>query len=95
MIRRISLSRLIDGGAAILVLQLINHHRVMEGKMLIIPLVKKILRVWVNSYVVLARRNSAEEDNPCAIIMARAPCHPQSVEVRIPARRIPIWPIDE
>lgn len=63
--------------------------------MLIMPLVKKMLRVWVNSYVELARRNSAEEDSPCAIIMARAPCQPHSVEVRIPARRIPMCPIDE
>ncbi len=95
MIKRISLRRLTEGGAAIFALQLINHHNVIEGKILIIPFVRKILRVWVNSYVELASRNRAEDDKPCAIIIARAPCHPHSVEVKIPARRIPICPIDE
>lgn len=49
VIRRISLKRLIDGGAAIFAAVAINHQRVRVGNTIIIPLVRKILRVCVNS----------------------------------------------
>jgi hypothetical protein len=41
----ISLSKLIDGGAAIFVMVNINHHRVIMGLMVISPFVRNILRV--------------------------------------------------
>lgn len=45
----ISLSRLIDGGAAILAAVNINHHIVIIGLIVINPLVRNILRVCVIS----------------------------------------------
>jgi len=45
----ISLNRLIDGGAAMLAAVNINHHIVIIGLIVINPLVKNILRVWVIS----------------------------------------------
>lgn len=49
VIKIISLSRLIDGGAAIFVAVNINHHIDMIGLIVISPLVKNILRVCVIS----------------------------------------------
>jgi len=46
VIRIISLNRLIDGGAAILIAVNINHHIVMLGINISIPLIRNILRVW-------------------------------------------------
>jgi hypothetical protein len=45
----ISLNRLIDGGAAILIDVNKNHHRVIVGRNLIMPFIKNILRVCVIS----------------------------------------------
>ena len=53
-----------------------NHQNEIEGNIHKIPLVKYILRVWVDSYVRFARANIHEEHNPWAIIMIRAPFHP-------------------
>lgn len=60
----ISLSKLIDGGAAILAAVNINHHIVMIGATVINPLVKNILRVWVISYDILAKINRADDLSP-------------------------------
>ncbi len=49
VISMISLSKLIDGGAAILAAVKRNHHMVMIGATVISPLVRNILRVWVIS----------------------------------------------
>jgi len=49
VIKIISLSRLIDGGAAIFVAVNINHHILIIGLIVIRPLVKNILRVLVIS----------------------------------------------
>jgi hypothetical protein len=49
VIKVISLSKLIDGGAAILAAVNINHHIVIIGLITISPLVRNILRVWVIS----------------------------------------------
>jgi len=49
VINVISLSRLIDGGAAMLAAVNINHHIVITGLIVINPLVKNILRVCVIS----------------------------------------------
>lgn len=45
----ISLSKLIDGGAAIFHAEKINHHAVKIGKDVIMPLVRNMLRVCVIS----------------------------------------------
>lgn len=62
--KMISLSKLIDGGAAIFQAEKINHHIVKIGSEVIIPLVRYMLRVWVISYVILARIKRAEEHSP-------------------------------
>lgn len=49
VISAISLRRLIDGGAAILAAVNKNHHIDIIGLIVINPLVKNILRVWVIS----------------------------------------------
>jgi hypothetical protein len=49
VINIISLRRLIDGGAAILAAVNRNHHRDIIGAIVISPLDKNILRVWVIS----------------------------------------------
>lgn len=90
MIRRISLSRLIDGGAAMFAPVNRNHQRVIEGATHSNPLVKKMLRVLVISYDILARENKAEDLNPWAIIMVREPINPQEVLDSIPVNISPI-----
>lgn len=85
VISMISLMRLIEGGAAIFAAESRNQSIVMEGKMFNIPLVKKILRVWVASYVMLATANRPEEESPCAIIIISAPCQAHLLFVIIPA----------
>lgn len=64
VMRVISLKRLIDGGAAILAAVNRNHHIVIVGLIVINPLVRNILRVWVISYDRFAIMNRAEELRP-------------------------------
>lgn len=45
----ISLSKLIDGGAAIFALQNKNHHIDIDGRKVSIPFIRKRLRVWLIS----------------------------------------------
>lgn len=95
VISKISLSRLIDGGAAILALTSKNHHIDMIGSVTRSPLVRLILRVWVCSYVIFASLKRADDTRPCAIIIASLP-HIPIVELDItPAINRPIWPIEE
>ena len=49
VINAISPNRLMEGGAAILQIDKINHQKEIEGNKHRIPLVKYILRVWVDS----------------------------------------------
>lgn len=49
VIKIISLSKLIEGGAAMFAQVNRNHHNVIVGPTAIIPLVRKILRVFVIS----------------------------------------------
>jgi len=91
----ISLSRLIEGGAAILEAANRNHHIVIIGALVIRPLVKYILRVWVISYLKLAKMNRAEDLKPWAIIIIKAPYIPQEVLVSRPASINPMWPTEE
>lgn len=94
MIKIISLSRLIEGGAAILQQIMKNHHIDIIGIRLRIPFVRIKLRVWVDSYVILARQNSAEELNAWAIIIVIPPNIPIDEFDNIPTHIRPICPID-
>lgn len=47
--RRISASRLIDGGPAILLIEARNHHIDILGRIVISPFVRNRLRVFVKS----------------------------------------------
>jgi hypothetical protein len=76
VIKVISLSKLIDGGAAILAAVNRNHHIVIIGLIVISPLVRNILRVWVISYDKFAIINKAEELSPCATIIIKLPVIP-------------------
>lgn len=91
----ISLRRLIDGGAAIFAAVNINHHIVIIGVMAISPLVRNILRVWVNSYDRFAMINSADDLRPWAIIIIRALDIPHEVLASIPVSIRPMCPTDE
>lgn len=51
--------------------------------------------MWVIEYEILANENSADEQNPCAIIIIIAPVTPQLVRVRAPAINKPMCPTDE
>jgi hypothetical protein len=67
-----------------------NHHIVIEGPTHIRPLVKKILRVLVISYDMLAKENRAEDLNPWAIIIVSDPINPHDELDNIPASINPI-----
>ena len=60
----ISLTKLIEGGAAILDRVARNHQSGRKGKIGIIPLFKKILREWNISYEEFANANRNEDDRP-------------------------------
>lgn len=92
--RVISPNRLIDGGAAMLAADIINHQKEREGKSIIIPLDRYILRVFVASYLMLARANIAGEQRPWASIIIMAPFHPQTVLDSRPAVRRPMCPTE-
>lgn len=94
-IKIISLRRLIDGGAAILAPVNKNHHKVIMGLIHIRPLVRNMLRVWVISYDIFVKTNSAEDLRPWAIIMARDPAIPHDELDIIPANISPMCPTDE
>lgn len=86
----ISLSKLIDGGAAIFHAEKINHHIDKIGRADIIPFVKYMLRVCVISYVILAKINNADEHKPWAIIIIKPPHIAQFEFVRILASISPM-----
>ena len=83
------------GGAAILAALNKKKNRAKIGNSARMPLVRNSLRVDVVSYRQLASANSAEEQNPWAIIIIMAPSHPQICIVIIPAVSSPICPTEE
>lgn len=95
IIKKISLIRLILGGAAILAQENINHQNDMFGIIVSIPFVNKILRVIVILYLMLAIQNSAEELNPWAIIIDSLACIPNLELDNIPAIISPMCPTEE
>jgi len=88
--RRISLSKLRDGGAAMFAADSRNHQKVIEGNININPFDKNRLREFVASYVRLARANKPEEQSPWAIIIPRLPFQPHEVLESVPAVRRPM-----
>lgn len=64
IIRKISLIKLILGGAAMLAQQNMNHHNDSIGIIVKKPFVSIILRVWVKLYLIFAIQNSADELSP-------------------------------
>lgn len=95
VIIRISAIKFGNGGRAILAKVIISHQNDIRGNKACRPRFMKIERVWVRSYVILARQNKPDETNPCAIIIARAPDHAHGVIVKIPATTRPMWLTDE
>lgn len=71
--RKISATKFIDGGAPIFLASKMNTHMDIVGAKYIIPLEIRILRLFVDSYMELAREKRPEEARPCATIIIRAP----------------------
>lgn len=95
LINKISLNRLIEGGAAILQIQSKNHHNAIEGIICISPLQSNILRDDVRSNTMLVRQNIPEEHNPWAIIRAKHPTAPVLLPAITPAITKLMWATDE
>lgn len=64
VIKKISLIKLILGGAAILAQQNINHQNAIVGIIVSIPFVNTILRVIVIEYLIFAKQNRADDLSP-------------------------------
>lgn len=94
-IKKISLIKLILGGAAIFAQQNMNHQNAIVGMTVSIPFVSTILRVIVIEYLIFAIQNSADDLSPWAIIIASLACIPSFEFDSIPATINPIWPTDE
>lgn len=56
--------RLGKGGSAKLAKFAKNHQVAVNGKIICSPRARIIVRLWVRSYAVLARQNSAEDTSP-------------------------------
>jgi hypothetical protein len=91
----ISLIRLVEGGAAMLVITAVNHIIVMAGVKWDSPLFNNILRVLDDSYNILTRANIDDEVNPWATIKVNAEFHPHVELDIIPIIINPICPTDE
>lgn len=90
-----SLAKLIDGGAEILIAKKINHQNVKFGKILIIPLIIIIFRVWNLVYTMFTSKNNADEANPWASIIIIAPFIPIKDSVKSAEITIAIWAMEE
>jgi len=73
----------------------INHQNVMLGMIEISPLNITILREWIFKYKSFTKKNKADDDIPCAIIMMIAPNIPILLNVKILAKVSAIWATDE
>lgn len=91
----ISLRVLIVGGAEIFKAENINHQNVMLGIRINNPLKSKMLRVWYLKYKSFTRRNKAEDDKPCPIIMIIAPVNPIVFNVNSPVNTKAMCATDE
>lgn len=86
----ISAARFIEGGAPILAQAARKTRAESGGATDITPFVNASLRVLVLSYMELAKANKAEEANPCATIMRRAPVKLQWENINRLVRRRPM-----
>lgn len=86
----ISAPRFIEGGAPILAQAPRKMRIEREGVIDINPLVSASLRVLVFSYIELASANRAEEANPWATIIRRAPVSLQWENINSLHKRSPI-----
>lgn len=82
--------RLGNGGSARFARLAMNHQAVVSGKITCNPRASIIVRLWVRSYAVLAKQNSAEDTNPWAIIKMIAPENPHGVWIKIPPATNPM-----
>lgn len=85
LINKTSLTRLSDGGAAILQMHKRNHQRAIEGMICMRPLHSIILREERRSNTIFVRQNIPEEQRPCAIIRDRHPVAPDFLLAITPA----------
>lgn len=95
MIKKISLIKLILGGAAMFAQENMNHQNDNVGIIVSIPLVSITLRVDVILQLIFAIQNSADDLNPWAIIIDSLATIPSFELVNIPATINPICPTDE
>lgn len=65
----ISPAKFMNGGAAILLAAKMNHQIAILGRIVIWPLVIRILRVFVIENVMPANANRADEHSPCVVIV--------------------------
>lgn len=90
----ISAPKFIDGGAPILAQAPKKIKIERAGVMDIRPLVRANLRVFVLSYIELARANRADEARPWAIIMVREPINLHWENIKSLQSISPIWLTD-
>lgn len=84
-----------SGGRARFARFMINHQVAVSGRSSCIPRASTMVRLWVRSYVVLARQNRADDTRPWAIIKIIAPVKPHGVWIKIPPATNPMWLTDE
>lgn len=85
LISRISLNKLIDGGAAMLQIHSRNHHNAIDGIICISPLHNNMFRDDTRSNTMLVKQNMPDEHSPWAIINAKHPVTPVFVPTITPA----------
>jgi hypothetical protein len=95
LIRRISLSKLIDGGAAILQTHNRNHHNAIEGIICRNPLQIRILREDTRSNAIFVKQNMPDEHSPWATIKAKHPDDPVVLPTIIPPIIRLMWATEE
>lgn len=95
MSKNISLSRLKVGGALILAISKTNHHNVIVGLKVRLPLFINSAREWVFSYCMLVSENKPELVRPWASIIIIVPtCLQCELDDRL-AIIIAMWATDE
>jgi hypothetical protein len=94
-INRISLIRLMEGGALMLIANAMNQMRDMVGEIDSSPLIIYSIREFNISYRLFASENKREDVNPWAIIIIITPVCPQVEFILIPRIKIAIWLTEE
>lgn len=92
--KKISESKFIVGGAAILHLQRTKQKTLKEGNKTKRPLIKINLREWNISYNILTKQNRPEEAKPWEININNPPPHPNTLPLQKAPKTKPICPTD-